>query len=277
VAKAKQSQSKALVRWDEELAKQADVSAAMEANAGGGQFFSLKAGVLIWQDAPMPDNQMAVVIVDHIFENVFYEGRYDADNPQGPVCFAFGRDDAKLTPHQLVVDAGNAQYGAAKLCAGCPQNEFGTAETGRGKACKNTRRLALLPAGNFAKGQFKLIEDEEHYLSTRIGYLKLPITSVKGFAGFVKQVAGTLRRPPHGIVAKVKVVPDPKSQFMVLFEPLMNVPDELMGAIMKRREEIMPVIDFPYLPREEEAAPPARNSRVAPARAAKPVRGARKY
>lgn len=279
MAKAKQSQSKALVRWDEELAKQADVSAAMEANAGGGQFFSLKSGVLTWQDAPMPDNQMAVIIVDHIFENVFYEGRYDADNPQGPTCFAFGRDEPKLTPHQIVVDAGNAQYGAAKLCAGCPQNEFGTAEVGRGKACKNTRRLALLPAGNFVKGQFKLIEDEEHYLTTPVGYLKLPITSVKGFAGFVKQVAGSLRRPPHGIVAKVRVVPDPKSQFMVLFEPLVNVPDELMGAIMKRREEVVPVIDFPYQPREEEPAPPARGNRApAPARGVKPpARGARKY
>ena len=61
----------AITKWEEELAKQADVASAMEANAGGGQFFSLKSGILSWQDAPLPGNQMAVIIVDGILENVF--------------------------------------------------------------------------------------------------------------------------------------------------------------------------------------------------------------
>jgi hypothetical protein len=277
----KKSTSKALVKWDEQLAKDAEVAAAMEANTGGGQFFSLKSGVLSWQDAPLPGNEMAVVILDSILENVFYEGRYDADNPRGPTCFAFGRDDAKMTPHKLVVEAKNQQCGASGLCQGCPQNEFGTAEVGRGKACKNTRRLALIPAGNFDKaGKFNLFDDAEHFENAAIGYMKLPVTSVKGYAGFVKQVVGTLRRPPHGIVTRVRVVPDNKDQFKVVFEPLEKVPDELMGVIMKRHEDAMAVIDFPYQPNEEEA-PPARGARrAAPTRQAAPTRGAkpsRKY
>jgi hypothetical protein len=143
-------------------------------------------------------------------------------------------------------------------------NEFGSAETGRGKACRNTRRLAMIPAGTFNQaGKLELIEDEEHYETTAVGFMKLPVTSVKGYASFVKQVAGALRRPPFGIVTKVKVVPDPKSQFKVVFETIMNVPDELMGAIMKRHEEAKSTIDFPYQPNDEENAPPKRGSRAA--------------
>lgn len=273
----KKTQTTALVKWDEELAKQAEVAAGMEANTGGGQFFSTKGGVLSWQDAPLPGNQMAVVILDSVLENVFYEGRYDPDVPQGPTCFAFGREEKTMAPHQLVIDAGNEQCGASGLCAGCPMNEFGTAEVGKGKACRNTRRLGMIPAGTFnAAGKFELNEDEDHYETTAVGFMKLPVTSVKGYASFVKQVAGALRRPPFGIVTKVKVVPDPKSQFKVVFEPIMNLPDELMGAIMKRHEEVKSTIDFPYQPAEEETAPaPKRGSRAA----AKPVakRGARKY
>lgn len=263
MAKQKQSTSRALVKWDEQLAKEADIAANMEANAGGGQFFSLKSGVLTWQDAPLPDNQMAVVILDHIFETTYYESAYDADNPQGPTSFAFGRDEAQLRWHESSLKF------AGELCKDTEVCQWGTAEKGRGKAAKETRRLAMIPAGNFKNGKFVLLDDQQHYLDTPVGFMKLPVTSVKGFAGFVKQVAGALRRPPHGIITKVKVIPDQKDQFKVLFEPIQNVPDHLMGAIMKRREEVMAMIDFPYQVGEPEEKP-ARG---------KPARGkpARKY
>lgn len=246
--------STAVVRWDEELAKQAEIAASMEADVGGGQFFSMKSGILSWQGAPLPGNQMAVIILDSILENVYYTGKYDPEMPQSPTCFAFGREEKAMRPHQIVVESGNNQ---AATCADCKMNEWGSAETGRGKACRNTRRLAMIPAGTFNQaGKLELIEDEGHYASSSVGYMKLPVTSVKGYANFVKQVAGALRRPPFGIVTKVKVVPDPKTQFKVVFEPIMNVPDRLMGAVMKRHEEIKAVIDFPYLPNDEEVTPP---------------------
>lgn len=249
----KKAKGTAVATWEEELAKQAEVASVMEANSGGGQFFSIRAGVLQWQDAPLPGNEMAVIILDSILENVYYEGEYDPDNPQGPTCFAFGRDEKDIAPHEIVVAAGNDQ---APACNGCPMNEFGSADKGKGKACKNTRRLAMIPAGKFMKdGSLDLIEDLEHYETAEPGYMKLPVMSVKGYSTFVKQVATSLRRPPFGIVTRVKVIPDPKSQFRVVFEPLMNVPNELMGIIMKRNEEVKSVIDFPYAPTEEQEAP----------------------
>lgn len=255
----RRSKSTAMTTWDEELAKQAEIAAGMEASAGGGQFFSTRGGQLSWQDAPLPNNEMAVIILDTIFENVYYEGRYDPDTPQGPSCFAFGRDESEMAPHKIVFEAGQNQD---KTCEGCENNEFGSAETGRGKACRNTRRLAMIPAGQFSRnGDLELFENEDHFATTTVGFMKLPVTSVKGYANFVKQVAGALKRPPFGIITRVAVVPDAKTQFKVTFEPIEKVSDDLMAVIMQRREEVMATIDFPYQLERDEQPPPKPASR----------------
>lgn len=245
--------STAVVKWDEELAKYAEAAATAEAKTGGGQFFGTKGGILTWADAPVPNNEMAVVVIDTVFENVYYEGEYDPDTPQAPTCFAFSHDEDMLSPHKVVVEAGQKQN---DKCEGCEHNEFGTANRGRGKACRNTRRLAMIPAGQFDRsGAFDMFEDVSHYETAAVGYMKLPVTSVKGYANFVKQVAAGLKRPPFGIVTKVKVLPDPKNQFKVTFEPVEKLPDELIGAIMQRREEVVPTIDFPYSLEVEDTKP----------------------
>ena len=261
------TKSTEVAKWDDELAKQAEIAASMEASAGGGQFFSTRGGQLSWQDAPLPGNEMAVIILDHIFETVYYEGRYDPDTPQSPTAFAFGRDQDELRWHEN----SDPEF-AGELCSESEVCEWGSADTGKGKAARETRRLAMIPAGQFDRnGDFELIEDEDHYANTTVGFMKLPVTSVKGFANFVKQVAGALKRPPFGIIARVAVVPDAKTQFKVTFEPIDKVPDELMGVIMQRREEVMATIDFPYQRDDgEEEAPKTRTAK-------KPARRGRKY
>ncbi|MDD2775546.1 MAG: hypothetical protein PHU06_06295 [Gallionella sp.] len=244
----------ALVNWDEELAKQAEVAAGMEASAGGGQFFSTKGGQLSFNDMPIPGNHMAVIIVDSVLENVMYDGRYDPDVPQAPICFAFGRDEKDLKPHELVVANETAQH---ETCQGCPMNEWASAETGKGKACRNTRRLALVPAGTLsATGHLDQLATSDDLATAAMGFLKLPVTSVKGYATFVKSVAGALRRPPFGILTKISVIPDAKTQFRVVFSPLQPASDELMPVIMQRRAEASKLIEAPYSLESREAAPP---------------------
>ncbi len=252
----KTSDSKAVATWDEELAKQAEIAAGMEANSGGGQFFSTRGGQLSWQDSPLPNNEMVVIILDHIFETVYYEGRYDPDTPQSPVAFAFGRDEDELRWHEN----SDPEF-AGQLCKDSEVCQWGSSDVGRGKAARETRRLALIPAGQFNRdGSFELFDDVNHYETTQLGFLKLPVTSVRGFASFVKQIAGALKRPPFGVVTRVAVVPDAKTQFKVVFEALDKVPDELMPTIMGRREEAMAIIDFPYTRNtDEEEEAPARS------------------
>lgn len=264
--------TKAIAKWDEELAKYATEAAKVEAAAGGGQLFSIRGGQLSWQDSHIPNNEMAVIIVDTIFENVLYEGKFDPDTMLAPTCFAFAREEGDLTPHQIVVAAGQNQ--STDGCKGCEHNEWGSADTGRGKACRNTRRLALLPAGTFNRnGDFELFEEENHYATATVGFLKLPVTSVKGYANMVKQVAGAMRRPPFGVIIRVSVMPDPKTQFKVNFDVLDLVPDYLMGTIMRRREEVMATIDFPYQLDDVEVC---RKPPNVPSRSLKKKSGARR-
>lgn len=248
------STEKALTSWEEKLQEEAKVAAESEESSSSGQFFSLSQGQLKWNDSPLPGNQMGVIILDAMHENVFYEGAYDANQIKGPTCFAYGRAENGITksrdielnmqPHASVFEAGQEQ---SEYCHSCPQNEFGSADIGKGKACKNQRRLAVIPAGEFQKdGSFELFDDEKHYLTAGIGYLKLPVMSVKEFSVFVQQISASLKRPPFGVVTRVYLTPDPKSQFKVKFEALEKVPDNLMETVMHRREEANALIDFPY-------------------------------
>ena len=264
----------AIVRWEDELAKQAEAAAAQESSTSVGAFFSTKSGVLSFNDQPMPNNEMAVIILDSVFENVLYEGRYDPDNPTPPTCFAFGRDDS-IKPHETVFEAGQNQ---SDKCKGCEHNEWGSAEVGRGKACSNKRRLALIPAGHFDRaGNFTMIEDDTHYQTAGLAFLKLPVTSVQGFAAYVKQISGALKRPPHGMLTRIKLVPDPKSQFKMTFEALDKVPDHLMPIVMGRHHEAVESIEVPYsLELREEEAP--KQTRGKPPVKSKPaVKGRSKY
>jgi hypothetical protein len=253
VAKAK---STAVTSWQDKLAQYATDASAQEAAVAGGQFFGLKSGVLTFNGNPMPNNEMAVIVIDSVLENVYYEGRYDPDTPQAPICFAFGRDDKTMEPHKLVVEAGTNQ---CEQCHGCPMNEFGSADTGKGKACRNTRRVAMISAGSFNKqGEFIQADGVEHFAEAELAYMKLPVTSVKGYAAYVKQVEATMKRPPFAVFTRVSVVPDAKSQFKVVFEALEEVPDELIETLIARHEETKQLIDFPYQPAEEQEQKPAR-------------------
>jgi hypothetical protein len=150
-----------------------------------------------------------------------------------------------MAPHLTVVQNGTAQ---SKLCKDCPKNEWGSAEKGAGKACGNRRRLALLTAGKLDEktGAFTAITDPDHYTSSAVGYLKIPPTSIAGYANFVKQLAAGTKRPPHGVFTRVKVRPHPKKQFEVSFEAIDICPNEIMTAIMARHNQEMSLIEFPY-------------------------------
>lgn len=86
--------------------------------------------------------EIEVVILDFAWFMVNYPGVFNANNPQSPDCFAVGRenpDSGKLVPHE------NVESPHAESCKECPKNEWGSAPSGKGKACKNQRRLIVLP------------------------------------------------------------------------------------------------------------------------------------
>lgn len=222
-------------------------AAAAEVPATGGTFLSTKAGVLKFGEEVMPGNQVCVIIMDALLENTAYAGKFDPNDQQPPVCYAFGRLDEQkeMAPHPSMEDHPEYFVPQAESCAVCPMNEYGSADTGRGKACQNRARLALLPAGYFMqKGRTKdfdleLFNDPKHFTTADIAYLKLPVMSVKNYYKFVGDVAATHNRPPWGVIARIYLEQDAQAQFKVCFEMLELVPDELAEIIMQRHETQM--------------------------------------
>jgi hypothetical protein len=257
----KGSTSKALTKWDEELAKRANIQAEVEANVGaGGQFLSTRGGILMYKNNPVPDNKMNVVILNHVMENALYEGRFDADNPASPVCFAFGDNDKTIAPHEKAEDR------KADICKDCEFNEWGSADTGDGKACKNIRRLSIMTEDG--------LEDVE---AAETAMIKVPVTSVKAWAGYVKQLKETLKRPTCAVITEISLVKDAKTQFKMQFKLVSKIDGDVIGDLLAKADEALKELTQPYTKREEGESEAPRGKTRGKASASRAVaRGARR-
>jgi hypothetical protein len=102
-----------------------------------GKEFTLPDG----QKSPGP---LMCVILDFVWFMVHYPGVFNSAAPKQPDCFAVGREQpmgGELKPHESVKGP------RGESCKVCPQNQWGSAPTGKGKACKNQRRLIVVPEG----------------------------------------------------------------------------------------------------------------------------------
>ena len=257
VAKRKSTE---VADWRAGMAESAKAAVQSEETAasGGGRFFSLRAGQLSFDDAALPGNQMACIILDSIFETTYYENDFDPESPSPPTAFAFGRDQATM---RWDAEHSDPEF-AGKLCSESEVCQWGSAEKGKGKAAKEIRRLAIIPGGTYkplGKGggfELDLFDEEEPFRTADLAFMKVPVMSVKGFATYLKQVAEQFDRPLWGVYTRVYLEPDPKSQFRVKFELLEVMEDEdILQVLFMRHKEAEKTIDFPYLPRSDEDEP----------------------
>jgi hypothetical protein len=250
-----------IVSYDKEWAEQADRYAAQE-KIRSGTFLSMRGGVLSFGDEELPGNQACVIILDAVKENTYYDHKFDPNQAASPICYAFGRGDEPMAPHHTMQADLSYFQPQASECSVCPKNEWGSADKGRGKACQNRRRLALIPAGYYQPKRgtrdmdLELFDDEKHFKTADIAYLKLSVGSVKEWGKYVNQIAASIHRPPHGVITRLYVEPDPKFQFVAKFEMIEQVPDTLAQVIMGRHEEAVKTVMQGYMvPEKHEGAP----------------------
>jgi hypothetical protein len=126
MARAKKEQTKALTNWEQEMEAQAVAAVGQEQTAGssGGRFFGMRAGQLTFDDATFPGNQIAVVILDSVFENIYYEGTFDPESKNPPTCYAFGRDAETMGPPKEVDEYDEFER-QNDICKTCWANEWG--------------------------------------------------------------------------------------------------------------------------------------------------------
>lgn len=239
MAAKKSSKSTDLTPWQEELAKRAEIAQkTAESQATGSKTIGLRGGVFTVDGDEVVDNVLNVVVLDHCAENAYYPEKFDPDNLQSPTCFAFGRDAKTMAPN-----ADDVPDPQSDLCKNCEFNVFGSADTGRGKACKNLNRLMLVSE-----------DDLEDLSSAEVRMLKVPVTSGPIWNSYVKQLAA-IKKPPLAVVTRISIVRDPKTQFKLKFEAIGDVSGDVMGEVLQLANTVESAMFAPYTPREEEEAP----------------------
>lgn len=219
---------------------QAELAALADRTApAGGDKIQIKN-----KEFNLPDgskcSELQVVIVDFIAINNFYEGVYDSKNITPPTCFAIGQIPTALVP------SNNAPVKQSDTCAACPMNQYGS--SGDGKACKNMRRLAVLPPD----------ADED----TPLWILDVSPTGLKSFDGYVRSAASKFGVLPIGLITTVTFDPGVDYPSLRFSDPQ---PNENMQAHWGRRGEALE-----RLAQEPDVSgyeAPVKGGRKAPARA----------
>lgn len=247
--------------WEQQMAADANAAAAAVANIGGGAWLSIRNGVLKFQGTPLPESTLDGVVLGWIFDKAYYGGvPFDPDSPSSPICWALGEDVAGQDIKKLV-PSDESHERQADACAGCLKNEFGTSDRGRGKACKDQARLAILHA-DYLKPD--LIADAP------IAYLRVPPTSLTAWAGHVKKISSVLEKAPYAVVTRIVVSPDDKTQVRVGFDVQEDIRDKkLLGAIFLKRQAVLKEIGMPYQYQEAAEKPARGRAQAAPKAAPK--------
>jgi hypothetical protein len=222
---------------EEELRRQVEVQQKMLSKiSAAAKFISFKGGNIIIDGKPIAGAKTEVIPLTFLSERTYFEGEFDPEVKQSPICYAYaeaGSEDGEWTPHK------EAREKQSEKCSGCPHNEWGSAAKGRGKACRESVRLALIPnAADLSKQQ--------------VWHCRIPITSVPAFKTYAGELLG-LGKPLHSVVAELSVMPDAKSFFKIHWMPKKATDPKQLGVVEQKMLSAAMGINFPYPNFEEEA------------------------
>jgi hypothetical protein len=226
-----------IANYDEMLAALAKKATKTEKPSSSS--IGVRAGVLSYNGTPVPGNKLGAIIIASTHANLLYEGKYDPNNLSNPVCYAYSEDpdEIELKPHP------KSSKPQSDKCETCPMNQWGSdPDGGRGKACKNTRRLALVPDG----------VTPEDLATAEVATLSLPVMSVKNWGNYVNKLATLFGMPPLALKTVVSTQPDQKSQFKITFDDAGPVDKSLIPGLLAKVQTAQQMLE-----REYEANPEA--------------------
>lgn len=210
---------------------------------GGDQIRVGQDKQFLLPDGTKHPGPLQLVIVDFTTHRTFYDRDFDKANPCPPACFAIA-----LKPKDMVPDK-SSPVRQSDACLGCPLNEFGS--DGNGKACKEKRMLAVIPADADA--------------NTDIAILATSVTALKAFDSYVNSVGASLGKMPYQIVTEVSFDPNLQYPSLRFGNPQPASPDLVQTAFALResaRSRLLAPYDVsqykPVQPKGRAAAKPAR-------------------
>lgn len=256
--------------WDEEFAKEAEAARQTRAPAATGQSIGTRGGVLTFGGEPIEGNKLQCVLLSRLYFNAFYEGEFDPETPRSPVCYAYadmtwaGAEIAKLMkPHDEAVKK------QAERCLDCENNRWGSSDRGKGKACQNRVRLALLPRD--------ALESKDDLAAATLAFIQVPVTSVANYHAYEELVSSSVKRPTWGVVTEIMLKPDPKRQFTMEFKMVDKINDaKLLPTLKERVTSSKTDIASPFPQNSEADAKPKKSDKKAKFVKAKPKANKRK-
>lgn len=246
-----------LATLDEQLSQEAVGDIAKAIAKPSGRKINVKNKQFILPDGTVLGEVIDVIIVDFISANRYYVNVFNPNNPEPPVCFAFGKDIGAMMPHEEAPEKQSAE------CARCPMNQWKSDPNGgKGKACKNTRELAVILASDAG--------DPEAPVYT----ISVSPTSIKSFDAMYTYVARTMNGPLVKAIVSISTNPNVDYAQLIFSDP---VPNEEYATHVARRAEaqdylfIVPDLSG-YIPSGSKKPAARRGPNAAPARGNRNVR-----
>jgi hypothetical protein len=210
----KKPSSSALVSIKEQMALDLAALAEKTAPASGNTIQCSQDKMFTLPNGTKTAGPIDLVIVDFCTQHTLYPGAFDPKNIVPPICFAIGSNPSAMVPSK------NSPELQSDACGACPMNQYESAAVGKGKACKNSRKLAVLPPDASADDP--------------IWILNVSPTALKGFDAFVSSVARQFVVPPYGVVVSVSFDPNQTYASLVFNDPR---PNENVEVAYSRRAE----------------------------------------
>lgn len=236
---------KSIVKWSEKFASYAkDAVDQVKSIGSAGRSVAFGRGSIEVGGLPVSGGKLRSIVIGYCALNAWYKAKYDKDDKQPPDCYAFGdkADDPSMAPHEKAPDP------QAELCADCEHNKYGTAETGRGKACGNRIRLGLITESD--------AETVEGASAAELATASVSPTNLKRWAGYVKSLEEEHQRPPWSVVTEITTYDDKETQIRVEFRMVATIDDDaLLTVLEKRFGKIQDLLQVPFNAPVERVAP----------------------
>ncbi len=216
---------------------------------------SIKGGVFSFRGENL-GKELDCVILASCNMNEYYTGAYDP-NVKGvtPACYALSQTGKDMAPHSNAPDKQNPS------CDTCWATKIGTATVGKGRACKQKVRLAILHADDATS--------EEAVGEALIAQINVPAMSVGNFGAYVKVLASEVNNklPTYAVLTRITLEPHPTYQIVMKFSPVSGVVNAAtMRAIQQRvRTEAKDLVLAPFqIKKDDDDAPKTKSKKPLP-------------
>ncbi|WP_018609536.1 hypothetical protein [Uliginosibacterium gangwonense] len=198
-------------------------------------------------------DELDCIIVDFVSFNAYYEGAYNPNNITPPKCFAIGLEPTGMIP------SANSPECQAESCTACWANAWKSG-TGNGKACNNTKLLAVLPP--------------DGDMETPLMILKVSATGLKAYDSYVASVARTFQRPPRGVLTTITFDPNVTYASLRFGNPRPCDKNQLALAFARKEEALQRLLTEPDVSAFAAETPAPKPKALQKPAARKPVKRA---